>query len=535
MKSLDELRRQTGLGIIALLWVNCLIVLGRAAWGAEASALVLVGGALVVTLAGTATWLSDRTGVATRISTGLSHAALVALIVYGFSGSPLQNDLHMYFFAVLAICAAWIDWRPIVAFSAVTALHHLVLYEILPSAVFAGEASLIRVPLHAVILILESAALLAMNAMLLRAFASSVAAVTEANSAQQETVRLSGEAEAATAQNDRQRQERDAERLLETRRLQSAIEGLGTGLSRLAAGDVGYRIRDEFEGQLGQLKTDFNASVATLQQALTAVVQTTTGIHANADQIRSTSDDLARRTEQQAVSLEETAAAVGRISSTVKSTASRATEAGRMMGDAQKTAEHSAGVVGEAVAAMGWISDSSQKIGQIITVIDEIAFQTNLLALNAGVEAARAGEAGRGFAVVAQEVRELAQRSARAAKEIKTLIETSSAQVESGVALVNQTVETLQTIEAQVTAINGHITIIVKDANEQASDIGDINSAIGQMDKVTQQNAAVVEETTAAIQGLAQDVDDLMGHLSVFTLDEAGARRPAAAATRRAA
>jgi methyl-accepting chemotaxis protein len=248
------------------------------------------------------------------------------------------------------------------------------------------------------------------------------------------------------------------------------------------------------------------------------------------------SDDLSRRTEQQAATLEQTAAALDEVTATVKKTASGAAEANTLVNETRANAEHSGDVVRAAVGAMGQIEGSSKQISQIIGVIDEIAFQTNLLALNAGVEAARAGDAGRGFAVVASEVRALAQRSADAAKEIKQLISASSSQVESGVKLVGETGEALKRIGERV----GQVSLLVKEiaasAQEQATALSEVNTAVNQMDQVTQQNAAMVEQSTAACHNLARESEELTRLVAKFRVGGASApaatSRPAAAPVR---
>ncbi|KGF68460.1 hypothetical protein LL06_16335, partial [Hoeflea sp. BAL378] len=311
------------------------------------------------------------------------------------------------------------------------------------------------------------------------------------------------------------------------------IDALTTGLERLSSGDLTYRIRDAFAPEFEKLRTEFNASLDALNSTMEEISAGTRSVHLSSTEIGSASDDLSRRTEQQAASLEETAAALDEITSTVKNSSQRADEASIMASNAQKGAEKSGTVVRNAIGAMEKIEESSHKISQIISVIDDIAFQTNLLALNAGVEAARAGEAGRGFAVVAQEVRELAGRSANAAKEIKTLIETSSSQVSSGVALVNETGQSLGEIEVEVTRINDHIQSIVTASREQSNALAEINAAINQMDQMTQQNAAMVEQTNAATQGLSGEAVKLEGLVSRFRLASGGGSRaghaPAAA------
>jgi methyl-accepting chemotaxis protein len=242
------------------------------------------------------------------------------------------------------------------------------------------------------------------------------------------------------------------------------------------------------------------------------------GIRSGAGEISTAADDLSRRTEQQAASLEETSAALDQITATVRKTAEGAGHARQVVSSAKQQAQLSGEVVGNAVAAMGHIEKSSAQIGQIIGVIDEIAFQTNLLALNAGVEAARAGDAGRGFAVVAQEVRALAQRSAEAAKEIKGLIQASSGQVALGVELVGETGKALARIAAEVTEIDGAVTEIAASAQEQSTALAEVNTAVNQMDQVTQQNAAMVEQSTAASHSLAQEAEQLATLVGRFSV-----------------
>ncbi|WP_280137223.1 PAS domain-containing methyl-accepting chemotaxis protein [Aureimonas sp. Leaf454] len=299
-----------------------------------------------------------------------------------------------------------------------------------------------------------------------------------------------------------------------------AVTRLGSALGGLANGDLDETIVETFTRDLDPIRQSFNASVSTLKGAMKAIRLNGEGIQSDTDQIRMAADDLARRTEQQAAALEETSAALAEMTSTLRQSSRRADEAGDLVSRTRTQAEQSGLIVTRAVDAMGEIETSSNEIGTIIGVIDEIAFQTNLLALNAGVEAARAGEAGRGFAVVAQEVRGLAQRSAEAAKAIKGLISTSRHQVEVGVDLVGRAGESLKAIVEKVGEIDAHVAAIVESSRRQARGLGEINAAVTTLDSGTQQNAAMVEESTAACNELSREVHALNRRLGQFKIDE---------------
>ncbi|WP_082475728.1 methyl-accepting chemotaxis protein [Rhizobium sp. Leaf341] len=299
----------------------------------------------------------------------------------------------------------------------------------------------------------------------------------------------------------------------------ATIQELANGLSALSQGKLIHRISAEFTPKAAHLRTDFNETASKIHDALSSVSGATSVIRSGLSEISAGSDDLSRRTEQQAASLEETAAALDQITANVMNSSKRADEARTVAVQANSSAEKSDQVVASAVDAMHRIEQSSNEISNIIGVIDEIAFQTNLLALNAGVEAARAGEAGKGFAVVAQEVRELAQRSAKAAKEIKELIRNSAVEVQSGVKLVSETGNALKSIQAYIVTVNQHMDAIATSAREQSVGLAEVNKAVNQMDQVTQQNAAMVEESNAACATLAAEASRLGDLIAQFQLD----------------
>ncbi|KQS61242.1 chemotaxis protein [Rhizobium sp. Leaf371] len=361
-------------------------------------------------------------------------------------------------------------------------------------------------------------------------------------------MRLEQEAAANRSLSEEERQRKAEADRRRAADMAKATVGLGKGLKHLADGDLTFRLAEPFATDFETLRADFNAAVTQLSETLRAVSLATEAIDSGSREVSSGADDLSKRTEQQAASLEETAAALDQITVNVGNSSKRADEARKVAAIANESAAQSGRVVAHAVDAMQKIEESSNQISSIIGVIDEIAFQkieessnqissiigvideiafqTNLLALNAGVEAARAGEAGKGFAVVAQEVRELAQRSAKAAKDIKELIRNSSVEVQNGVRLVSETGDALKTIEGYIVTVNQHMDSIATSAREQSVGLAEVNTAVNQMDQVTQQNAAMVEETSAAGATLATESSRLRQLISQFRL--AGALRQTA-------
>jgi methyl-accepting chemotaxis protein len=357
--------------------------------------------------------------------------------------------------------------------------------------------------------------------------------VTQFRDAAAEKRAFEQRAETERAAIEAERRAREAEREAATRDQAFVVESVAAGLAKLSAGDLRFRLTTPFGAEYDMLRSDFNAAMEKLGQVMTSIAGNAQAVQSAAGEITQASDDLSHRTEQQAATLEQTAAALDQITTTVRRTAEGARDARSLVSTTRADAEESSAVVRETVAAMNGIEESSQKIANILGVIDEIAFQTNLLALNAGVEAARAGEAGRGFAVVATEVRALAQRSADAAREIKALIAASGKQVVTGVKLVGETGAALTRIADQVARLNQLVSDIAASAQEQATALSEVNVAVNQMDQVTQQNAAMVEQSTAASHGMAMEVHDLSMLIGQFEIGLTGG--PAATARASAA
>ena len=327
--------------------------------------------------------------------------------------------------------------------------------------------------------------------------------------------------EIARAVEELKQQLHKAEDLARTREVSQqnqadVVTVLNRALKRMSDGDLTLTIDDPFAPEYESLRRHFNSTHATIVSIIDAVIESSERIRSSAEEIAQSSGDLAQRTESQAATLQQTAGAMEILNNGVRSAADAAHAVEAIMGDARNTAEGSGEVVSTAVEAMSKIEDSSQKITKILGLIDEIAFQTNLLALNAGVEAARAGEAGRGFAVVAAEVRALAQRSSDAAQDIKQLITESNDHIHEGVQLVGRTGEELEKLIGRVGTISDRVSEIADSAENQSTTLNEINTGVGQLDGVTQHNAAMVEQTTAASQVLRNDATQLARIVSVF-------------------
>ncbi|PHY13263.1 chemotaxis protein [Caulobacter sp. B11] len=487
-----------------------------------------IGAALAACLAwgGYAIW---RDSAAQRISTAVALVAQVSLFIAAFAGHGWQADARLAYLAALALLVAYGDWRVVAVGALSVIMIDLGASLLAPHSLMPGEVSLLRLAFNAGVTATAAWSLIWLTAGVSRLFVTvnartdkALDAASRADTANAAAIAERAARDAANAEQSAQKAALEAEQTL-------VVEHLAAALARLSAGDLTWRLNQTFATRYEPLRLDFNGAMGRLQAAMGEISHNAASMSAGVADMSRASDELARRTEQQAAALVQTATALGQITAAVQQTAESARQANSAAAGARQEAERSDPVVTEAVEAMTLIETSSGQIGKIIGVIDEIAFQTNLLALNAGVEAARAGDAGRGFAVVAQEVRALAQRSADAAREIKVLIQVSGDQVGAGVERVGRTREALQRIVARVAEIDAKVTMIAASAREQAQGLGEVNTTMGEMDRVVQQNAAMVEETTAAAHALKGESQELTARVDLFDIGRTrGARARAA-------
>lgn len=331
-----------------------------------------------------------------------------------------------------------------------------------------------------------------------------------------EKIRVENASENARREVEKERAANESSKSEQAKRIQAAVDALGFGLKEQAGGNLTVKLDIPFDGHLDSVRSDFNQSQETLRTVISRVANNTSNINHGSDELRNAVARLADRTEQQASHIEDAAKTLHEITSKVKCSSLRAAEAVKMGDQSQEHAQGASRIVGQAIEAMGRIEQASQRISSIVSMIEEIAFQTNLLALNAGVEAARAGDAGLGFGVVAQEVRQLAQRAADAAKEIDQLISTSEAEVEIGVKLVQSTESSIAAIKENILTVNDLIESIAVNAKEQSDDLHEVNDAICQIDQMTQKNASMAQDTNSATQNVAHLATELLNMVSIF-------------------
>ncbi len=523
--------------ILALATVLCAVVLAASL---VIGANLLASSAISLSFLGSG-FLLHRSRTQTR-DIGAATALMGQAVAFtaAFQGHSWQIDTHMLFFALLACLILLRSIPAILMGTVITAVHHLSLSIFMPALVFPGGAlveNLGRTAFHAVILVMETAVLVAtvlvlkrLDAEARRRNAELEKTVSEANQAREEadSARKTAEdtkeqAEAAKSRAENLlREAKDAERLrldaeAERQALQSEAEKLAQAnsaeqaqvvdcirkaMQSLKAGDLTARIDRDLPEKYSDIGTAFNEAIAVLDATVGEVTAQSEDMQSQVEEIASATADLATRTERQAQMLRESSEGLEELTRVVSNTEDTVREADHSAQTAQNSAKSSETVVSETSQAMHAIQSEAEEISQIVKVIDEIAFQTNLLALNAGVEAARAGDAGRGFAVVASEVRGLAQRSSESATSIRSLIERSGQQVRAGSAKIEETVEALNGVLSAVVEITSKTGKIAEGAQEQTAGISELNQRVAHLDTTTQQNAAMFEETSAACTNL---------------------------------
>lgn len=495
---LNGIRKNGAFALIVIAWLCISVIAGLSLFAG--SGWLPVALAVAVTLI--PTWLvrSGRTDSIVRMMLGATIPVYPAIMLFQAMGSKWQMDVHMVFFALLATLVVMCDWRPIVAGTVVIALHHLGANLLMPAWVFPDGADLPRVLLHAVIVLVEAGVLIQISQQLEKLVERRAEAHREAERLEQEAASI-----------------RDAIAAKQNQ----VIGALGEGLKAMAKNDLTARIDTPFPSEYEQLRASYHEAQEAIRSSLEKISGVATRIDESAADVSQASHDMAGRTERQSTTLHDTVSTIRTVTDSISDTAERAVVARQVLEAAQGEAELSAGIVERAREAMGNIESSAREIEQIITVIDALSFQTNLLALNAGVEAARVGEAGKGFAVVASEVRALAQRSADAAQDIKAKIEASNEQIVLGVSVVSETSETLERITERILQINEFVAAIAASVQNQAAKLRDVNGTVGTLDGITQQNAAMVEETNAAARSLADQSRLLTQEIDRFRLGQA--------------
>ncbi|MEM9262139.1 MAG: methyl-accepting chemotaxis protein [Pseudomonadota bacterium] len=493
-----------------------------------------------------------------RCTIAACYMLQAALLVYLFSGHPWQLDAHMYFFAALAITTALFDWRALLVSAAVAAVHHLILYIALPAWVFPGESSFLRVIAHAVIVIVETGALVWLSLKLEEALngadrltgeASNAAqkaklaerkaeesqriAESLADEAKQEALKATEAEEAAQAAQAKavadaalaaqaEQKAIESERVLsdQTRAQVEMVDTLASALQRLAKGDLSVSIDTSFEATYESLRIDFNKSVQGLRDTVSAIIEKSSRLDSAMISLGQSAGDLSRRTENQAATLENSAAVLSEVTQAISGVTQTVSDAENLIANTRSYTENSVSIMSGTVDTMRRIEKASQEMTTIISSIDAIAFQTNLLALNAGVEAARAGDAGRGFAVVASEVRALAQRASDSAKDIKHLIERNGAEIRSGASQLSETEAAIMQIAESINSFQSTFDSIATSSKDQDAALQSLNASISELDMITQQNAGMAQNSLEATESIAVETSALNSVTKRFSLDD---------------
>lgn len=483
--------------VAAVAGLMVLVLPAHDKWPAAVLALMLAGYPIVLVS-------QRRIDAGARLTVSITVAAMPALLLFISEGHAWQTDLHMLFFALLAAASILCDWKALAAATLVVAIHHLGLGMIMPQWLFTGEDSFARVAFHAVILVVEAATLIWV--------AQRIVALVDAN--EQKSIEQERSAEALAV-----------ERAEQARVVETVTTSLGDSLTALAAGNLTERIVVDFPTDYALLKDNYNSAVSSLRVTIATVSDSAANIHTGSKEIAEASEDLARRTESNAASLEETSAALVQIEGRLKATATAAQNTVARADQAMVTVDSGRTTAQTAMHAMNDVSGSAKGIDDVIEGLDKIAFQTRVLAMNAAVEAGRAGDAGRGFAVVADLVSALAMRAEEEAKRARDQLGITQSQIVTAVEAVSKVDTALTAIAGDVGEVNNLLAGMASDNRAQSSAITEITAAVSSMDRATQQNAAMVEETSAAARNLTEEVGNLANAAAQFNVEGDGTQR----------
>ncbi len=504
--NITDLRRKATQYAVAVVWVMVPLA-GGAGLVLGTGGLIEAGLLAVMAVLVTLEWRRSAAGLGTQMAASAALAIGVATLVYMMRGHPWQADSHMIFFAAFALTAVFCDWRPIVTYAAVIAVHHLLLNFALTEAVFPGEASLGRVLLHAAVLIVQAVPLIWLATVLEGLFRHSTRLWQQSDTARESAEMQSLLQEAGRA---------------EMTRVVTTVEG---AMARLAQGDLTVQlVPGDLPERYAGLGATFNATVDALSGVFSEVQNGAQGLLQSSDRLADTARHAADRASQQSETVVQSATAISQLTAGVQATTALAAEADAMMAANQKEAEAGGTVLEQAVAAMQRIEESSHQISRISAVMEDIAFQTNLLALNAGVEAARAGELGRGFAVVASEVRELSQRAGDATKDIRTLVSDSRKNVARGAELVGKTSQSLGALIKGAGKTATIVSEIASKMREQTTGLNALGANIVLIEKSAQAGAQVAQQSRTMGVRLHDEASAMITSVAAFRKGHAGAK-----------